>query len=47
MYDNGQGVAQDYSEAVRLYRLLADENMADAEYNLGLMYANAKGVAQD
>jgi len=35
MYDNGQGVAQDYPEAVRIYRLLANENMADAEYNLG------------
>ena len=46
MYDNGQGVAQDYKEAVRWYKLLPNENMADAEYSLGLMYANGKGVTR-
>ena len=38
---------QDDAEAVRLYRLAADQGHADAQYNLGVMYANGQGVAQD
>jgi TPR repeat protein len=44
----GQGVEPDYAEAVRLYRLVADEEQhiysPIAEYNLGEIYAEAKGV---
>ena len=43
----GQGVEPDYVEAVRLYRLVADEEhvySAIAEYRLGEIYAEAKGV---
>ena len=47
MYDNGQGVTQDYKEAVKWYRLSADQGNADAQYNLGLMYYNKQGVTQD
>ena len=47
MYHNGQGVAQDYREAVRWYRLAAEQGLMFAHYNLGLMYANGQGVAQD
>ena len=47
MYVNGQGVAQDYSEAVRLYRLAAEQGVAEAQANLGLMYVTGQGVAQD
>ena len=47
MYANGHGVAQDYAEAVRLYRLAADQGLAGAQSNLGVMYANGQGVAQD
>lgn len=46
----GQGVEPDYAEAVRLYRLVADaEHVYSpiAEYNLGEIYAEAKGVPQD
>ena len=38
---------QDYKEAVRLYRLSAEQGDADAQYNLGLMYAKGQGVPQD
>ena len=45
MYANGEGVVEDDAEAVRWYRLAADQGHADAQYNLGLMYA--KGVPED
>ena len=31
MYAQGQGVPQDYQEAVRLYRLAAEQGNADAQ----------------
>ena len=34
-YDEGWGVAQDYAEAVRLYRLAAAQGDAGAQNNLG------------
>ncbi len=42
MYDNGQGVPQDYAEAVKWYRLAAEQGYAYAQYNLGVMYDKAK-----
>jgi TPR repeat protein len=47
MYEKGQGVAQDYKEAVRLYRLAAKQNNYKAQANLGAMYYAGKGVLQD
>ena len=38
MYDNGEGVPQDYAEAVRWYRLAAEQGNASAQFNLGSMY---------
>ena len=38
MYDNGQGVRQDYAEAARWYRKAAEQGNAKAQYNLGSMY---------
>ena len=34
-------------EAVRWFRLAADQGDADAQSNLGLMYANGEGVLED
>jgi TPR repeat protein len=47
MYENGQGVAQDYAEAVRLYKQSAAQEHTRAQYNLALMLQAGKGVAQD
>jgi TPR repeat protein len=47
MYDEGQGVAQDYKEAVRWYKLAAAQGNAKAQFNLGISYAKGEGVAQD
>ena len=41
MYDNGQGVLQDYSKTVKWYRLSAKQGDADAQNNLGVMYRDA------
>ena len=42
-----QGVPQDYAEAVKWYRLAAEQGDAVAQYNLGVMYDNGQGVPQD
>ena len=47
MYGNGQGVPQDYTEALKWYRLSAEQGDADAQNNLALMYINGQGVPQD
>ena len=47
MYYNGKGVPQDYKEAVRLYRLSAEQGFAQAQHNLALMYEYGQGVPQD
>ena len=47
MYENGQGVPQDYKEAVKWYRLAAGQGHAHAQYNLGIGYAYGQGVLQD
>jgi TPR repeat protein len=41
------GVARDYAEAVRLYRLAEAQGHAQAQFNLGIMFEFGLGVAQD
>ncbi|MSP33056.1 MAG: sel1 repeat family protein, partial [Pseudolabrys sp.] len=38
---------QDYAQAVKWYRLAADQGNAKAQSNLGLMYDNGQGVPQN
>ena len=47
MYDNGEGVAQDYGEAFKWYRKAAQQDHAIAQFNLGARYATGKGVVQN
>ena len=47
LYERGQGVIQDYKEAVKWYRKSAEQGHSKAQYNLGLMYAKGQGVLQD
>ena len=47
MYELGEGVPQDYAEAVRWYRKAAEQGYAEAQNNLGLMYDMAQGVPQN
>ena len=41
------GVAKDEAEAVKWYRKAAEQNVADAQYNLGVCYAIGQGVTED
>jgi hypothetical protein len=47
MYDTGTGVARNYAEAVRLYRLAAAQGNAEGQYRLGSMYGFGAGVPKD
>jgi len=46
-YLTGEGVPQDYKQAVTWYRLAAEQGFARVQYNLGIMYSNGRGVPQD
>jgi TPR repeat protein len=43
-YYSGDGVSQNYEEAVKWYRLAAEQGYANAQFNLGNMYSNGMGV---
>lgn len=47
MYDFGQGVPQNYTEALKWYRQSAGKGNAVAQNNLGVMYLNGQGTARD
>ena len=44
MFRNGEGVAQDYAEAVRLYSLAAAQGHADSQVNLGTLFESGEGI---
>ena len=46
-YYYGEGVPQDYKQAVEWYRKAAEQEHADAQYSLGYMYEYGQGVPQD
>jgi hypothetical protein len=47
MFHDGQGVTQDYAEAVKWFRKAVEHGYARAQYNLGVMYRRGHGVQQD
>ena len=47
MYHTGQGVPQDYQQAVYWYTKAAEQGSASAQCNLGVMYAKGQGVPQN
>lgn len=46
-YEHAEGVALDYTKAAGLYCRAARSGYADAQYALGWMYANGRGVTKD
>ncbi len=44
MYNNGNGVPQNYGKAAKWYSKAAKQGHAEAQYNLGQMYALGQGV---
>jgi TPR repeat protein len=47
MYYFGRGVPQDFAQAVRWTRPPATAGVSEAQYLLGLMYANGQGLPRD
>ncbi len=47
MYDQGEGVPQDYRKAVKWYRKAAEQGHAGAQYQIGVMYVTSEGVPED
>ncbi|MDQ3260969.1 MAG: sel1 repeat family protein, partial [Pseudomonadota bacterium] len=46
-YGNGQGVTQNYQEAVKWFRMAAKQGNATAQNSLGFSYDLGQGVRQD
>lgn len=46
LYDNGQGVPQDYREAAQWFRKAAEQGHAPALNNLGTLHVDGQGVPQ-
>jgi hypothetical protein len=47
MYDNGEGVTQDFAEALSWYKQAAEQGHVEAQCNLGKRYYKGEGVTQD
>ena len=47
MYLHGWGVLEDSTEAVRWFRLAADQGLAESQYFLGDIYEVGRGVLAD
>lgn len=45
-YYGGKGIGQSYSKAHNWFKLSADQEYTEAQYNIGLMYALGKGCQQ-
>jgi TPR repeat protein len=46
-YAKGEGVSQDYAEAMTWFRKAAEQGRPVAKLYLGVMYAEGRGVPQD
>ena len=47
MSENAKSAPQDHAATASGYRKAADQGDADAQFNLGMMYANGRGVSRD
>lgn len=47
MYQHGNGVPEDYNQAVKWYSLAAEQGFGGAQYKLGWMYHRGNGIPQD
>ena len=46
-HETGNGVTQDYVQAVNWYRKAAEQGHSNAQYNLGVCYEKGQGVTKD
>ena len=47
MYDGGHGVPENDAEAVKWYRMAAEQGDTNVQYSLGLKYGKGEGVLED
>ena len=47
MYQEGQGIRQDYMKAFECYTKAAEQEFSKAQYNLGTLYKKGQGVPQN
>ena len=47
LFENGQGVAQDYNKAADLYKYTCDSGDTTGCHNLGVLYERGQGVEQN
>ena len=47
MYDFGLGVKENDKEAVKWYRMAAEQGNAKSQYSLGIAYEQGNGVTRD
>jgi uncharacterized protein len=47
MYTNGQGIPQDYAEAMKWLRKSAEQGHTRAQCRIGFAYEHGEGVPQD
>ena len=47
LYEQGQGVPQDYSEAAKWYAKAGDSGESLAQFRLGTLYESGQGIPQD
>ena len=47
IYANGEGVAENDAEAVKWYRLAAEQGNVFGQFSLGFMYVNGEGVTKN
>ena len=47
MYEEGEGIRQNYNMAMKWYQDSADQDDADAQYRIGVLYAQGKGVTKN
>ena len=47
MFNNGRGVPQNDAEAMKWFRLAANQGDAEAQFNLGVMFRDGVGVPQN
>lgn len=47
VYFRGEGVPKDYAQAVKWYRMAADQGMPASQYMMGVIYDRGEGLPQD
>ena len=47
MYDTGEGIPQDYKQALKWYTKAAEQDYGKAQFNLGFMHVKGEGTPRN